>query len=147
MLGTGDVAIIYHISSTTGDGWLAGQSDTASKPRRQLSNPRDSAARPGGYCTRLHAIELILKMKPHSLGRWNSRCRCRRPAGLWRASRYGSRGDFWKATWSRSFDGLLRDGCRRLPTADQHVRTWEFHGESWQLATLKVPNNGEAVAR
>jgi hypothetical protein len=67
MLGTGDVAIIYHISSATDDGWLAGQSDTASKPRRQLSNPRDSAARPGGYCTRLHAIEQILKMKPHSI--------------------------------------------------------------------------------
>lgn len=67
MLGTGDVAIIYHISSTTGDGWLAGHSDTASKPRRQLSNPRDSAARPDGYCTRLHAIEQLLKMKPHSM--------------------------------------------------------------------------------
>lgn len=58
MLGTDDVAIVYHISTTTADGWLADGSDTASKPRRQqavsdpdvshetIDNFKDSAARP-----------------------------------------------------------------------------------------------------
>ena len=73
------------ISSTADDGWLAGQSDTASKPRRQLSNPRDSAARPGGYCTaaRHRAItEDEVALDASLLGRSRFRCRCRTPAGL-----------------------------------------------------------------
>ena len=45
MLGTGDVAIIYHISSTAANGWLAGHSDTASKPRRQQAVHPTSRAR------------------------------------------------------------------------------------------------------
>lgn len=54
MLGTDNVATTYHISSTAAYGWLAGGSDTASKPTRQhlrlpadlcetTSNSRDSA--------------------------------------------------------------------------------------------------------
>jgi hypothetical protein len=42
MLGTGDVAIIYYISSTKAHGWLAGESGTASKPRRQQAGHQQS---------------------------------------------------------------------------------------------------------
>lgn len=105
MLGTDDVAIIYHISSTAADGWLAGDSDTASSRKgsrqctRRLVRDYQRFQRLGGEavvarralqtaaCHRA-ITEHEAALDASDLGRSRCRCRCRRPAGLWRASRY-----------------------------------------------------------
>jgi hypothetical protein len=103
-LGTDDVAIIYHISSTAADGWLAGESDTASSREGSRQCPRrlvrdyEQFLRLGGEAgvarktlqtaARHRAItEDEAALDVCDLGRSRCRCCCRRPAGLWRASK------------------------------------------------------------